>query len=104
SPVIEPRRKRNERSKRHNIPGDLHGICRDLGLWFCENITWAKPEGAAINRNQRFSLDRHPMQWRANPVTESVLVYQKPTKDLNDAIIAAYGGEGRVGDDFARSD
>ena len=87
SPVIEARKSRGERSQRYNIPADLHGICQGLGLWFAEDITWEKPEGAAINRNQRFHVDRHPMQWRANGTTERIMVWQKPTDRLNDEII-----------------
>lgn len=104
SPVIVPREKRSERSKRYNIPADIHHIFESIGFWFIENITWAKPEGAAINRNQRFSLDRHPLQWKANPVTESILVYQKPTDKLNGELIKEQGGKGRIKGPFERSD
>lgn len=100
SPVIEARTSRAGRSIRHNIPAELHGLCAEW--WFQEDITWLKPEGSAINRNQRFTLDRHPLQWRANPTTERILVYQKPTPDLNDDIIRGKVG-GRV-DEFERSD
>lgn len=105
SAVIQARVSRNARSQRFNIPGDLHTICVRAGLWFQEDIIWAKPEGAAINRNQRFSVDRHPMQWRANPTTEHILVYQVPTAQSNDAIIRANAGKaGRVDGTFHRSD
>lgn len=104
SAVIQARQARNGRSQRFNIPGDLHAICREAGLWFQEDLIWAKPEGAAINRNQRFSVDRHPMQWRANPTTEHILVYQVPTSETNDAIIRAYGGRDRIAGAFDRSD
>lgn len=104
SPIIVPRKKRSERSKRYNIPADLHSIFSDMGFWFVEDITWVKPEGAAINRNQRFSIDRHPLQWKANPVTESILVYQKPTNKLNGHIIQEYNGKDRIKGKFVRSD
>ena len=105
SAVIQARASRNARSQRFNIPGALHAICASAGLWLQEDIIWAKPEGAAINRNQRFSVDRHPMQWRANPTTEHILVYQVPTAQSNDAIIRANVGKaGRVDGAFHRSD
>lgn len=85
SSVIEARVGRQFRSKRYNIPADIYSLCKNF--WFCEEIIWEKPEGAAINRNQRFSLDRHPLQWRANPTTERILVMQKPINCLNDKII-----------------
>lgn len=90
SPVVEARASRAHRSRRHNLPADLHALCTSSGLWFQEDITWTKPEGAAPNRGQRFTVDRHPLQWRANPVTERILIYQAPTVELNDAIIARY--------------
>lgn len=104
SPVIVERQHRSARSQRYHIPSDLHAICSDLGMWFLEDITWRKPEGSAVNRNQRFSIDRHPLQWRANPTTERIFVYQKPTPLSNDAIIASYGGEERVEGLYERSD
>lgn len=103
SPVIRSRSSRQDRSRRYNITGDVHAICRDLGFWFQEDITWVKPEGAVTNRNQRFSVDRHPLQWRANPVTESILVYQKPTDKLNGEIIKNNKSE-RIEGQFHRSD
>lgn len=102
SSVIEARASRSERSKRYNIPADLHGLCR--GLWFAEEIVWEKPEGAAVNRNQRFHVDRHPMQWRANANTERILIYQKPTDKLNDHIIRQQDPAHRLTGDYDRSE
>lgn len=104
SAVIQPRSNRSSRSQRFNLPGDIHALCKAAGLWFQEDLIWVKPEGAAVNRNQRFSVDRHPLQWRANPVTEHILVYQTPTSQSNDAIIKRYGGRGRVQGEFDRSE
>lgn len=103
SPVIVARKKRSTRSVRYNIPADLHAICNAAGLRFVEEIIWKKPEGAAINRNQRFSLDRHPLQWKANPAHETILIYQKATDKLNDAIIKEYAGKGRILGEYDRS-
>lgn len=104
SSVIEARANRNSRSTRHNIPADLYAICKSHGAWFAEELIWEKPEGAAINRNQRFSVDRHPMQWRANATTERILVCQKPTSCLNDEIIRASDSGYRIDGDFDRGE
>lgn len=104
SPVIEARISRSERSKRHNIPYLITKHLENLGMWMVEDITWAKPEGAAINRNQRFSLDRHPMQWKANPNSERIICYQKPTNKLNDEIIKKNKGMSRVSGYYPRGE
>jgi len=104
SSVIDARKARNKRSTRYNIPGDMHQILTKNGAWFAEDLIWEKPEGAAINRNQRFSLDRHPMQWRANPTTEHMLIYQKPSPYLNDSIIKEKSNGHRVQDDYERGE
>lgn len=104
SSVIEARPSRNGRSRRYNIPADLHHLATKAGCWFQEEIVWVKPEGAAVNRNQRFSLDRHPLQWRANACTERISVYQVPTDGLNDHIIRGYGGRDRILGDYERSE
>jgi len=88
SSVIVAREKRSERSKRYNIPADIHAIAKQF--WFIEEIIWNKPTGSGCGRNRRFLLDRHPIQWKATPHTERIGVYQKPTKKLNDHIIQAY--------------
>ena len=102
SPVISPRINRSSRSKRLNIPHFVAKSLEDCGAWFCEDLTWNKPEGAAINRGQRFYVDRHPMQWRANANTERIVCYQKPSPELNDALIARHGGADRVTGDYPR--
>lgn len=104
SSVIEARASRGERSSRYNIPSDLWSVCSRAGLWFAEELVWEKPEGAAINRSQRFSVDRHPMQWRANANTERILVCQKPTDILNDEIIKRQNTEHRIAGDFDRGE
>ena len=104
SPVIEARASRNSRSRRYNIPADIHGICHGQGAWFAEDITWEKPEGAAINRNQRFHVDRHPMQWRANGTTERIMAWQKPTDKLNDNIIKAHDSTHRLSGEYDRGE
>lgn len=104
SSVIESRASRAERSCRRNIPGDLYAITHELGWWFQEELVWEKPEGAAVNRSQRFSVDRHPLQWRANACTERILVCQVPTTRSNDDLISEYGGADRIVGSFERSE
>lgn len=104
SAVITARNKRNQRSVRHNIPSDLYAICKSNNFWFVEELIWEKPEGAVINRNQRFSIDRHPMQWKANPTTEKILVVQKKTTKLNDEIIKSKNTSQRILGDFDRGE
>jgi len=104
SAVITARNKRSERSIRHNIPADLYAICSNSNYWFVEELIWEKPEGAVINRNQRFSLDRHPMQWKANPTTEKILIVQKKTTKLNDEIIKNKDTSQRILGDFDRGE
>jgi DNA modification methylase len=104
SSVIEARANRGSRSMRYNIPADLYGICKNHGAWFVEELIWEKPEGSALNRSQRFSVDRHPMQWRANATTERVLVCQKPTDCLNDEIIKNHDTGHRVVGEFDRGE
>lgn len=107
SAVIEPRANRKSRSARHNIPADMHSIASAEGLWFCEDLVWEKPEGSAVNRSQRFSVDRKPMMWRANANTERIGIYQVPTGVLNDHLIAEYETRGihhRVEGSFDRGE
>jgi DNA modification methylase len=103
SPVIEPRLSRITRSKRWNVPNTITNSCERAGAWFCEDLTWEKPDGAAVNRGQRFYLDRHPMQWRANATTERIICYQKPTNELNDKIISRKCGD-KVSGDYPRTE
>jgi DNA modification methylase len=51
-----------------------------------EDIIWLKPEGAgwATGRGRRFAADRNPLQYKAVPVTEYILVYRKSTSKLID--------------------
>ena len=56
------------------------------GFEFIDDIHWVKPEGAgwATGRGRRFAADRNPLQYKAVPVTEYVLVYRKKTDKLID--------------------
>jgi DNA modification methylase len=110
APVLLRRASRNESSKRIAVPFDLHRIFIEEGYDFIDDIIWVKPEGAgwATGRGRRFAADRNPLQYKAVPVTEYVLVYRKRTNLLIDwhirnhpdkEIVAA----SKVGDDYERT-
>ncbi|MCP4130683.1 MAG: site-specific DNA-methyltransferase [bacterium] len=86
SPVLIRRASRSEASKRIAVPFDLHRIFIEEGYEFIDDIIWVKPEGAgwATGRGRRFAADRNPLQYKAVPVTEYVLVYRKKTDKLID--------------------
>jgi DNA modification methylase len=92
SPVLIPRRKRSESSKRVAVPFDMHRLFVEEGFQFMDDIIWKKPEGAgwATGRGRRFSADRNPMQYKPVPVTEYVLVYRKKSDKLLDWNIRAH--------------
>ena len=89
------------------MPFDLHRIFTEEGFDFIDDIIWVKPEGAgwATGRGRRFAADRNPMQYKAVPVTEYVMVYRKRTDLLIDWFIRnhpdreAVAGS-KVGDDY----
>ena len=89
SHVLVPRASRNESSSRIAVPFDLHQIFMEEGFEFIDDIIWQKPEGAgwASGRGRRFAADRNPMQYKAVPVTEYVMVYRKKPTCLIDNFI-----------------
>jgi DNA modification methylase len=89
SPVLLRRSTRNESSKRIAVPFDLHRIFIEEGFDFIDDIIWLKPEGAgwATGRGRRFAADRNPLQYKAVPVTEYLLVYRKRSDLLIDWFI-----------------
>jgi len=107
SPVLIRRASRSEASKRIAVPFDLHRIFIEEGYEFIDDIIWEKPEGAgwATGRGRRFAADRNPLQYKAVPVTEYVLVYRKSTDKLIDWNIRAHPRQelveaSRVADDY----
>lgn len=86
SPVLLRRASRSESSRRIAVPFDFHRIFVEEGYDFIDDIIWVKPEGAgwATGRGRRFAADRNPLQYKAVPVTEYVLVYRKRTDVLID--------------------
>jgi DNA modification methylase len=73
-------------NRQNELPFDLHRIFIEEGYDFIDDIIWVKPEGAgwATGRGRRFAADRNPLQYKAVPVTEYVLVYRKKTNLLID--------------------
>lgn len=107
SPVLIRRASRSESSKRIAVPFDFHRIFIEEGFEFIDDIIWVKPEGAgwATGRGRRFAADRNPLQYKAVPVTEYVLVYRKKTNKLIDWHIRKHPDqnivdESRVGDGY----
>lgn len=110
SPVLLRRTSRNESSKRLAVPFDVHRLFIEEGFDFIDDIIWVKPEGAgwATSRGRRFAADRNPLQYKAVPVTEYVLVYRKHTKRLIDWNIRAHPDqqlveESRIEDGYERT-
>lgn len=92
SPVLVRRPNRSASSRRIAVPFDMHHIFSEEGFDFIDDIIWLKPEGAgwATSRGRRFAADRNPLQYKAVPVTEYVLVYRRHTDRLIDWNIRTY--------------
>ncbi len=110
APVLLRRASRSEASKRIAVPFDLHRIFIEEGFDFIDDIIWAKPEGAgwATGRGRRFAADRNPLQYKAVPVTEYVMVYRKRTDVLIDWHIRSHPDQdlvaaSKIGDDYERT-
>ncbi len=86
SPVLIRRENRTKASRRIAVPFDIHRLFIEEGFDFIDDIMWVKPEGAgwATSRGRRFAADRNPLQYKAVPVTEYILVYRKHTDHLID--------------------
>ena len=93
SPVIVPRISRAHSSKRYAIPYDIHPRLTEIGWEFIDDIVWVKPEYAAKNRNGGFFQHRKPLGYKANSITENVMVYRKKTDKLIDWNIRQYDDE-----------
>ena len=106
SPVLLRRASRNEASKRIAVPFDLHSIFIDEGFDFIDDIIWVKPEGAgwATGRGRRFAADRNPLQYKAVPVTEYVMVYRKKSDNLIDWHIRSHPDRQAIEDSKVKDD
>jgi len=100
SPVLIRRSSRSEASKRIAVPFDFHKLFIEEGFEFIDDIHWVKPEGAgwATGRGRRFAADRNPLQYKAVPVTEYILVYRKQTEKLIDWHIRKHPDQQAVSD------
>jgi DNA modification methylase len=86
APVLVRRASRSEASRRIAVPFDMHRLFTQEGFTFIDDIIWEKPSGAgwATGRGRRFAADRTPLQYKAVPVTEYILVYRKESDQLID--------------------
>ncbi|MCY4258542.1 MAG: site-specific DNA-methyltransferase [bacterium] len=110
SPVLLRRASRSQASRRIAVPFDLHSVIVKQGFDFIDDIIWEKPEGAgwATGRGRRFAADRNPLQYKAVPVSEYILVYRKKTDKLIDWNIRKHHDqdavrESRILDDYERT-
>lgn len=93
SPIIIPRISRAHSSKRYPIPYDIHPLLVKMGWEFIDDIVWVKPEASVKNRNAGFLQHRKPLGYKANAITESLMVYRKKTDKLIDWNIKQYSWE-----------
>ena len=110
SPVLIRRASRSESSRRIAVPFDLHRLFIEEGFDFIDDIIWEKPSGAgwATGRGRTFAANRTPLQYKAVPVTEYVLVYRKKSEKLIDWNIRTHPDQeavqrSKVGDDYERT-
>ena len=98
APVLLRRDDRTKASRRIAVPFDVHRLFVEEGFDFIDDIIWQKPEGAgwATSRGRRFAADRNPLQYKAVPVTEYILVYRKHTDKLIDVHIRELAGTKRL--------
>jgi DNA modification methylase len=90
SNILIPRESRAHESKRIPLAFHFVGVMEGIGWKFLEDILWVKPEGAAKNRNGGFFQHRQPLAYKPNTVNEYILVFQKPSTKLIDAIVRSY--------------
>ncbi|MFX0182654.1 MAG: DNA methyltransferase [Candidatus Hodarchaeota archaeon] len=93
SPVLIPRFSRKYSSHRFAIPFDIHPRIIDIGFEFIEDIIWMKPAPSAKNRNAGFFQHRKPLGYKANSITEYVIVYRKKTHRLIDWNMKKYSDD-----------
>jgi len=93
SPVLIPRFSRKYSSHRFAIPFDIHPRIIDIGFEFIEDIIWMKPAPSAKNRNAGFFQHRKPLGYKANSITEYIIVYRKKTHRLIDWNMKQYSDD-----------
>ena len=80
-------------SKRYAIPFDIHPLLTEIGWEFIDDIIWVKPERCVKNRNGGFFQHRKPLGYKANSVSEYVMIYRKKTDRLIDWNMRQYDEE-----------
>jgi DNA modification methylase len=90
SPIIMPRAGRKYPSTRYPIPYDLHALMMRQGWEFVDDIVWLKPAASVKNRIGGFLQHRKPLSYKPNSVTESIMIYRKPSPKLIDWSIKSY--------------
>jgi len=107
SPVIISRASRQHSSRRYPIPFDIHPYLVEMGWEFIDDIVWVKPEATAKRRNAGFLQHRKPLAYKANAITEYVMVYRKKTHKLLDWNMKQYNQDtiekSKVLDDYESS-
>lgn len=93
SPIISPRKARQEQSIRYAIPFDLHKFIMNSSFMFLDDILWIKPEPSVKNRNASFYQHRKPLAYKPNSMAEYLMVYRKKTKKLIDWNLKQYKEE-----------
>lgn len=89
SHILIPRRSRSESSLRIAVTFDLHRIFMEEGFVFVDDIILRNADGSGrmTGRGSRFSVDRNPLQYKPQPVTEYLMVYRKGQDVLIDHLI-----------------
>lgn len=107
SPIIIPRISRAHSSKRYPIPFDIHPFLVNMGWEFIDDIIWLKPEACVKDRNSSFRQHRKPLAYKANSLTEMLMVYRKKTDKLIDWNIKQYSWDiikkSKVNEEFERT-
>ena len=89
SHIMIPRRRRSQSSLRIAVTFDLHRLFMEEGFVFVDDIVLCKADGSGrmTGRGSRFSVDRNPLQYKPQPVTEYLMVYRKGQDVLIDHLI-----------------
>jgi len=82
SHILQPRRCRNDSSRRLALPAHITVVLEAEGCEFVEEIVWKKPDGAGCGRNRKFAQFPIPFYYKPDPVTERLLVFRKPSGNL----------------------
>jgi len=97
APVIIPREKRQDTSKRIPLHFHFGKILEDEGFDFYDDITWEKPvESVGNKRANAFGKHGTPLGFRPYPTNEHILVYRKHSDKPIDVNIRSKSPEARA--------